>query len=166
MSAVITMQDTRYGTRSEIHANNDQVMRRSLETGVSEAARRALARICYIYSDELADSKFRFYPHRSRGAASAQIPCPPPEKRNPTMDIAQEMVAALSTDLDAAGVELDEVKDELRRICRRCQILEARQQGEQELPPLDDDEQEIRKANSPARKCVRYGDLGYRTHYL
>ena len=140
MSAVITMQDTRYGTRREIHANNDQVMRRSLEAGVSEAARRALARICYIYRDELADSNFRFCPCRSRGAASAQIPCPPPEERNPAMDVAQEMVAALSTDLDVAGVELDEVKDELRRLRRRCQILEARQQGEQEPPPLDDDE--------------------------
>jgi len=46
------------------------------------------------------------------------------------MDVAQEMVAALSTDLDAVGVELDEVKDELRRLRRQCQILEARQQGE------------------------------------
>ena len=166
VSVVITIQDPRYGTRREIHANNDQVMRRSLEAGVSEAARRALARICYIYRDELADSKFRFCPRRSRGAASAQIPRPPPEERNPAMDVAQEMVAALSTDLDAAGVELDEVKDELRRLRHRCQILEARQQGEQEPPPLDDDEQEIRRANSPARKRVRYGDPGYRTRYL
>ena len=79
VSAVITIRDPRFGTRREIHANNDQVMRRSLEAGVSEAARRALARICYIYSDELADSKFRFCPRRSRGAASAQIPRPPPE---------------------------------------------------------------------------------------
>ena len=51
------------------------------------------------------------------------------------MDVAQEMVAALSTDLDAAGVELAEVKDELRKLRRRCQILEAHQQGEQEPPP-------------------------------
>ena len=82
------------------------------------------------------------------------------------MDVAHEMVAALSTDLDAAGVEQDEVKDELRRLRRRCQILEAHQRGEQEQPPLDDDEQEIRRANSPARKRIRYGEPGYRTHYL
>ena len=69
------------------------------------------------------------------------------------MDATQEVVAALSTDLDAAGVEQDEVKDKLRRLRRRCQILEARQQGEQEPPPLDDDEQEIRRVNSPARKA-------------
>ena len=118
MSAMITIQDPRFGTRREIHANNDQVMRRSLDAGVSEAARRALARICYIYSDELADSKFRFCPRRSRVAASAQIPRAPPEERNPAMDVAQEMVAALSTDLDAAGVEQEEVKDELRRLRR------------------------------------------------
>ena len=82
------------------------------------------------------------------------------------MDVGQEMVAALSTDLDAAGVELDEVKDELRKLCRQYQILEARQQGEQEPSPLDNDEQEIRRANSPARKRVCYGDPGYRTRYL
>ena len=42
------------------------------------------------------------------------------------MDATQEMVAALSTDLDAAGVELDEVKDELRKLRRQYQILETR----------------------------------------
>ena len=42
----------------------------------------------------------------------------PPEERNPTLDVPQEMVATLSTDLDVAGVELDEVKDELRRLHR------------------------------------------------
>ena len=46
------------------------------------------------------------------------------------MDVAQEMVAAVSTDRDAAGVELGEVKDELRKLRRQYQILEARQQGE------------------------------------
>jgi len=79
VSAVITIRHPRFGTRREIDANYYQVMRRSLEAGVSEAARRALSRICYIYSDELADSKFRFCPRRSRGTASAQIPRPPPE---------------------------------------------------------------------------------------
>ena len=110
--------------------NNDQVMRRSLEARVSEAARRALSRICHIYIDELATSKFRFCQRRSRGAASAQIPRLAPKERNPTMDVAQEMVAAVSTDRDAAGVELGEVKDELRKLRRQYQILEARQQGE------------------------------------
>ena len=140
VSAVITIRDPRFGTRREIHANNGQVMRRSLDAGVSEAAWRALARICYIYNDELADSKFRFCPRHSRGAASAQIPRAPPEERNPAIDVAQEMVAALSTDLDAAGVELDEVKDELRKLRRQNQILEARLQGVQEPPPQDDNE--------------------------
>ena len=36
---------------------------------------------------------------------------PRPEERNPTMDATHELVAALSTDLDATGVELDEVKE-------------------------------------------------------
>ena len=99
--------------------NHYHVPRRSLEAGVSEAARRALSRTCHIYREELATSQFRFFPHRSRGAASAQIPLPLPEERNPTMDATQEMVAALSTDLDVAGIELDEVKDELRKLHRQ-----------------------------------------------
>ena len=134
MSAVIAIQDPRYGTQREVHANHDHMPRRSLEAGVSEAARRALSRICHIYNEDLVASQFRFFPRRSRGAASAQILLPPPEERNPTMDATQEMVAALSTNLDAAGIELDEVKDELRKLCRQNQILEARLQGEQEPP--------------------------------
>ena len=126
MSAMITIQDPRYGTRREVHANHDHVMRRSLEAEVSEAARRALSRICHIYREELESSQFRFFPRRSRGAASAQIPLPPPEERNPTMDAMQELVAALSTDLDTARIELDEVKDELRKLRRQYQILETR----------------------------------------
>ena len=82
------------------------------------------------------------------------------------MDATQEMVAALSTDLDAAGIELDEVKDELRKLRRQNQILEAHLQGEQEPPPLDDNEWENHRASSPARKRVRYGDPDYRTRYL
>ena len=45
------------------------------------------------------------------------------------MDATQELVAALSTDLDAAGVELDEAKDDLKKLRRQNQILEARLQG-------------------------------------
>ena len=82
------------------------------------------------------------------------------------MDVAQEMVAAVSTDRDAAGVELGEVKDELRKLRRQNQILEAHLQAVQELPPLDDNEQKNHMASSPARKRVRYGDPGYRTRYL
>ena len=82
-----------------------QPERRSLQAGISEADRRALSRICHIFREKLATSQFRFFPRHSRGAASAQIPLPPPEERNPTMDATQELVAALSTDLDAAGVE-------------------------------------------------------------
>ena len=45
------------------------------------------------------------------------------------MDATQELVAVLNTDLDAAGIELDEVKDELMKLRRQNQILEARLQG-------------------------------------
>ena len=82
------------------------------------------------------------------------------------MDAMQELVAALSTDLDATGIELDEVKDELRKLRRQNQILEARLQGVQELPPLDDNEQKNHMASSPAHKHIRYGDPDYCTRYL
>jgi hypothetical protein len=41
------------------------------------------------------------------------------------MDTTQELVAALSTDLDAAGAELQEVKRKLRKTIREKAILEA-----------------------------------------
>ena len=82
------------------------------------------------------------------------------------MDAMQELIAALSTDLDAAGVELDEVKDDLRKLCRENKILECRLLGVQEPPPLDDNEEEDHWASSPARRHVCYGDLDYRTRYL
>ena len=81
------------------------------------------------------------------------------------MDAMQELIAALSTDLDAAGVELDEVKDDLRKLRRENKILECRLQGVQEPPPLDDNEED-HWASSPAHKRVRYRDPGYHTHYL
>ena len=62
--------------------NYDNVPRRFLQARVSEAARRALSRICHIYMEELEASRFRFFPRRNRGVASAQIPLPPFE----TMD--------------------------------------------------------------------------------
>ncbi|RLM91500.1 hypothetical protein C2845_PM08G12570 [Panicum miliaceum] len=48
---------------------------------------------------------------------------------NLLMDTTQELVAALSTDLDAAGSEIQEVKRKLRKT-----ILEAQLRRDQELP--------------------------------
>ena len=93
VSAVLNVPDPRYGTRREVQTNYD-----------------------HVYREELAASQFRFFPCRSRSAASAQIPLPPPEERNPTMDATQELVAALSTDLDASGIELDVAKADLRKL--------------------------------------------------
>ena len=82
------------------------------------------------------------------------------------MDATQELVAALSTDLDASGIELYVAKADLRKLQRENQILKARLQGVQEPPPLDDNEEEDHWASSPAHKRVRYRDPGYHTHYL
>jgi hypothetical protein len=50
------------------------------------------------------------------------------------MDTMQELVAALSTNLDAAGAEIQEVKRKLRKTMREKAILEAQLRGDQELP--------------------------------
>jgi hypothetical protein len=82
------------------------------------------------------------------------------------MDTTQELVAALSTDLDAAGSEIQEVKRKLRKMLREKAILEAQLRGDQELPPkYDSDESIDYLPESPPRKRVYYGELGYRTCY-
>ena len=82
------------------------------------------------------------------------------------MDTTQELVAALNTDLDAAGAEIQEVKRKLQKTLREKAILEAQLRGDQELPPeYDNDETVEYRAKSPPRKRVHYGEPGYRTHY-
>jgi hypothetical protein len=46
------------------------------------------------------------------------------------MDTTQELVAALSRDLDAAGAEIQEVKRKLRKTTREKVILEAQLRGD------------------------------------
>jgi hypothetical protein len=49
---------------------------------------------------------------------------------------------------------------------REKSILEAQLRGDQELPPeYDSDETVEYLAESPPRKRVHYGELGYRTRY-
>jgi hypothetical protein len=82
------------------------------------------------------------------------------------MDTTQELVAALSTDLDAAGIEILEVKEKLLKTIREKAILEARLRGDPVLPPeYDSDEPKEYLPESPPRKRVHYGELGYRTSY-
>jgi hypothetical protein len=45
--------------------------------------------------------------------------------RSLLMETTQELVAALSTYLDAAGIEIKEVKEKLRKTLREKEILEA-----------------------------------------
>jgi hypothetical protein len=76
------------------------------------------------------------------------------------------LVAALSTDLDAARTEIQEVKRKLRKTVREKAILEARLRGDPELPQeyYSDDPREY-LPESPPHKRVHYGEPGYRTHY-
>jgi hypothetical protein len=83
------------------------------------------------------------------------------------MDTIQELVASLSTDLDAAGAEIQEVRRKLMKTIREKAILEARLRGDPELPPeYDSDEPMEYLLESPPRKRVHYGEPGYRTRYL
>jgi hypothetical protein len=83
------------------------------------------------------------------------------------MDTTRELDAALSTNLDAAESEIQEVKKKLRKTLREKAILEAQLRGDQELPPeYDRDESADYRAKSPPRKRIHYGEPGYRTCYL
>jgi hypothetical protein len=82
------------------------------------------------------------------------------------MDTTQELVAALSTDLDAAGAEIQEVKRKLRKTIKEKAILEAQLRGDPELPPEYDTHESIEYLpESPPHKRVHYGEPGYRTRY-
>jgi hypothetical protein len=82
------------------------------------------------------------------------------------MDTTQELVATLSTDLDAAGAEIQEVKRKLMKTIKEKAILEARLRGDPELPPeYDSDEPVEYLPESPPRKRIHYGEPGYRTRY-
>jgi hypothetical protein len=100
------MQDERPGCWVEYSKHIDEVPRRTLAAGTSEASRRALYYLCHVYKDELQSTEFQQFPRHKRGATCAQIPAPPPREGSLLMDTTQELVAALSTDLDAAGVEI------------------------------------------------------------
>jgi hypothetical protein len=68
-----------------------------------------------------------------KGATNAQIPAPPPREGSFLMDM-QELVTTLSTNLDAAGAKIQEVKRKLRKMIREKPILEAQLRGIRSYP--------------------------------
>jgi hypothetical protein len=125
VAIVISVPDERCGSRMEYYRHFDDVPRRTLDAGTSEAARRALYYLYHAYKDELQGTEFQQFPRCMKGATCAQIPSPPPGEGSLLMDTAQKLVAALSTDLDAAEAEIQEVKRKLRKTIREKAILEA-----------------------------------------
>ena len=82
------------------------------------------------------------------------------------MDTIQELVAALNTDLDAAGAEIQEVKRKLQKTLREKAILEAQLRGDQELPRSTTAMRPSSTVQSHLpHKRVLYGEPSYRTHY-
>ncbi|KAG2657485.1 hypothetical protein PVAP13_1KG160931 [Panicum virgatum] len=53
VAVVISVPDEKYGSRKVYYKHFDDVPRRILEAGTSEAARRALYSLCHIYKEEL-----------------------------------------------------------------------------------------------------------------
>jgi hypothetical protein len=102
VAVVISISYERYGSRMEYYKHFDDVPRRTLDAGTSEAARRALYYLCHAYRDELQGIEFQQFPQRMKGATCTQIPAPPPREGSLLMDTMQELVSALSADLDAA----------------------------------------------------------------
>jgi hypothetical protein len=73
------------------------------------------------------------------------------------MDTTQELVTTLSTDLDAIGAEIQDVKRKLRKTLRKKAILEAQLRGDQELPLEYDSVESIDYLlESPPRARVHY----------
>jgi hypothetical protein len=122
---VISVPDERYGSQMEYYKHFDDVPRRTLDVGTSEAARRAHYYLCHAYRDELQGTEFQQIPRCMKGATCVHIPAPPPREGSFLMDTTQELVATLSTDLDAAGAEILKVKRKLRKTIREKAILEA-----------------------------------------
>jgi hypothetical protein len=86
VAVVISVPDERHGSRVEYSKHIDEVPRRTLDAGTSEAARRALYYLCHAYSDELQGTEFQQFPQHKRGATCARIPTPPPGEGNMLMD--------------------------------------------------------------------------------
>ena len=85
------------------------------------------------------------------------------------MDATQELVAALTTDLDAAVVEIHEMKEELVQLRLEKELMMARLRGVEEQIPLSDSDEDrfvVHEARSPSRKRVHFGEPGYRSRYL
>jgi hypothetical protein len=103
---VISVLDERYGSWMEYYKHIDNMPRKTLDAGTSEAARRALCYLCHAYRDKLHGTEFQQFPRLKKDATSVQIPVPPPGEGSLLMDTMQELVAALSTDMDTAGAEI------------------------------------------------------------
>jgi hypothetical protein len=130
VAVVISVPDEKNDSQMEYYKHFDDVPRRTLAAGTSEAARRALYYLCHAYREELQGTEFRLFPRRMKGGTCAQIPAPLPADRGALMDTTQELVAALITDLDATGAELQEVKRKLRETIREKAILEGQLRGD------------------------------------
>jgi hypothetical protein len=166
VAVVICVLDERPDCRVEYYKHIDEVPRRTLDAGTSEAARRALYFLYHAYKEEIQGTEFQLFPRRLRGATCARIPSPSPGTGSLLMDTMQELVATLSTDLDAAGTEIQEVKRKMRKTIREKVILEARLRGDPKLPPeYNSDEPREYLPESPPRKRVHYGEPGYGTRY-
>jgi hypothetical protein len=62
VAVVISVPDKRDGSRVEYSKHIDEVPRRTLDAGTSEAARRALYFLCHAYKEELQGTKFHLFP--------------------------------------------------------------------------------------------------------
>jgi hypothetical protein len=58
VAVVISVPDERHGSRVEYSKHIDEVPRRTLDAGTSEAARRALYYLCHAFRDELWGTEF------------------------------------------------------------------------------------------------------------
>jgi hypothetical protein len=86
VAVVISVPDEKYGTQMEYYKHFNDVPRRTLDAGTSEAGRRALYYLCHKYKEELQGTEFQQFPCRLKGAASAQILAPTPGEGSLLLD--------------------------------------------------------------------------------
>jgi hypothetical protein len=74
VAVVISVPDERHGSRVEYSKHIDDVPRKTLDSGTSEAARRALYYLCHAYREELQGNKLAYGHYAGVGRRSQYGP--------------------------------------------------------------------------------------------
>ncbi|WVZ52443.1 hypothetical protein U9M48_003498 [Paspalum notatum var. saurae] len=94
-----------YGARRDIALSYAPALRHNHEATISDAAKKALASLCYSCHSLLANSTLRCFPRRQPEGLDTWIATPIAEK-NPRLEATIDYLVALNTDYNALAEEL------------------------------------------------------------